>query len=258
MNLLQRRWLVIFALLAFVLPGCQGLSPSQPGETRLPPLVPIPTPEVVAVVLPPLLEPVAPALRACSQENPTVGVVVYPSLAHANTAPVDLTFSWGEDENLADYSAAVGEEHLVVIVHPEQSASQFTLQQVIAIFTGEQTTWPGTGEEIHVWAPPTSDLQWQLFEQAAGASIPPTGSAAIAGSAEMRAAIAADPAAIGLLPSAWLDDEVKALPLTGPGFSPLPILVSAPQEPQGAGRLLLYCLQSGAGQPFLTQPDPSP
>ena len=63
--------------------------------------------------------------------------------------------------------------------------------------------------------------------------------------AEMRAAIAADPASIGLLPGRFLDSSVRRLEIDDldPDALRAPLLAFTPGEPQGPLRAWLFCLQ---------------
>jgi hypothetical protein len=61
----------------------------------------------------------------------------------------------------------------------------------------------------------------------------------------MRAAVAADPGAIGFIPSRWLDSTVRSLTITNldPATLSFPVLALTPTAPTGAQRTWLACLQ---------------
>jgi hypothetical protein len=61
-------------------------------------------------------------------------------------------------------------------------------------------------------------------------------------------AVAANPAAAGLLPAAWAGDAARI----DLGIE-LPLLAIAAKEPSGAARAVLSCLQSGVGQAALAE-----
>lgn len=141
------------------------------------------------------------------------------------------------------YAAVLGEDRLAIIVHPDNPLEELSLESAQAIFTGLQKNW-GDQSEIRVWSlPKTGEVTSALT--AAGFSLAESAQAPTA--ADMRAAVAADPSAIGYLPARWLDDSVRELPVDGLKVE-LPVLALSAQEPQGKARALLLCLQAKIGQ----------
>jgi hypothetical protein len=67
----------------------------------------------------------------------------------------------------------------------------------------------------------------------------------------MIEAVAKDRGAIGYVPEAWVGDSVRVLEIELPAEMHLPVLALAEQEPQGALRGWLSCLQSSSHNYFL-------
>lgn len=148
-----------------------------------------------------------------------------------------ISLQLGEPQNGA-YAAVLGEDHVIMIVHPDNPLAELSLQQAQAIFSGGQKTWPD-GSEVQAWSlPATLDVSTALT--AAGFTFANTGLAPTPQS--MLEAVAANPLAIGYLPARWLNSSVRALNVPDLKVD-LPILAVSEQEPQGSARALLLCLQ---------------
>ncbi len=136
------------------------------------------------------------------------------------------------------FAAILGEDHLAIVVNPDNPVSDLALETVQSIFSGREKTWTGSSE-IQVWSLPQSSDATTAFTEAgfniANAGLAPTPQ-------DMLSVVADHPAAIGFLPAHWLDDSVRALRVAGLEVK-LPILAITSQEPQGAARALLVCLQ---------------
>ena len=141
------------------------------------------------------------------------------------------------------FAAVLGQEQVVVIVHPDNLQPDLTREDALAIFSGRLKSWPD-GAEILAWSlPVSSDTHAAML--AAGFSFAGTGLAA--NPQAMLQAVSSDPAAIGYLPARWVDTSVRALEITGMPVD-VPILAVSEQEPQGIARALLVCLQVKTGQ----------
>ncbi len=137
------------------------------------------------------------------------------------------------------YAAILGEDRLAIIVHPDNPLQELSLADAQAIFAGRDKNG-NEQTDIHVWSLPKTSAVTTAFT-VAGFSF--TESALAPTAADMRAAVADDPFAIGYLPARWLDDSVRELPVDGLKVE-LPVLAISAQEPQGKARALLLCLQA--------------
>lgn len=179
-----------------------------------------------------------PELAVCAAE---AGVAVQ----RADERPADsdvISLRLGVPRDEESYAAVLGEERLVLIVHPDNPLEELTLVSAQAIFSGREKSWPDQSE-IHLWAlPESSDAGLAL----AGAGFDFSGAGLAPTPESMLELVAGDPAAIGYLPAHWLDTSVRALDVDG--LNPVPILAVSAAEPQGAARALLVCLQQKIGK----------
>ena len=167
---------------------------------------------------------------------------------------VDITLRWGASPDPGGYAAQIGEEELVLVVHPDNPVESLSLSALKTIFSGSLTAWDWdylgqAPADLSVYAyPPSSDAQGILSstlllpQQALPREIVVT-----PGPAEMRAAVAADPGGLGFLPRRWVDPSVKIVPIAGlpPGSWVQPILALSAVEPKGPAREWLLCVQQG-------------
>jgi ABC-type phosphate transport system substrate-binding protein len=114
---------------------------------------------------------------------------------------------------------------VVVIVHRNNPVASMTADQVAQIYMGASTTFPGGGAATPVDQPegnPTRDeflakvlektpAQFKAVWSRLIFSGKGTRPKALPGSAEVRGAVAADPAAIGFVDRASVDGSVKAV-----------------------------------------------
>lgn len=143
----------------------------------------------------------------------------------------------------------LGTEKLAVIVNPANPAQSISSAGLTLVFSGEILDWDYLGQA------PGPLTAWSLPAADESASVALAGGIVLASGdqlrlapapAELRAAVAADPSAIGLLPARFLDDSVRELVIDGldPAALSAPLLALTPQEPQGALRAWLGCLQA--------------
>jgi hypothetical protein len=233
--------LVIF----FLLVGC-----SAPQT-----ITPVPTLQTLTITLTPAVQPLEDAIHRCAILQPDVALVVneLPAASIGKTS-ADLAFQYGEVPRTAGFSAAIVQENLVIIIHPENPIKALDRSQLRNLFGGKVQSWDavgGTSRPVHIWTYLQSDDARQVFDNAVLANSPLSSEAMLAADpSQMTHEIGADPDAIGYAPAAWLTPQVKALELRQDLLAELhqPVLALAPTEPQGAARHFLSCLQSGAGQ----------
>ncbi len=200
---------------------------------------PEPTPTWIQVYLSPVWQPLAPILAECTPTGSALAYLDTPDQAAA-------VLTWGG--LLPDGWSAflLGTETLVVIVYPRNPARSISSEGLRLVYTGEIRDWDFLGQApgpVTTWGFPAADEAVPIAS-AAGLTISNTNLLAPA-PAEMRAAVAADPASIGLLPSRFLDSSVRQLTIDGLDSDAMqaPLLALTPDEPQGPLRAWLFCLQ---------------
>jgi len=158
----------------------------------------------------------------------------------------------------AAYTAILGRSELVLVVNPANPVNQLSQADLLAIYNGKVSAWadlakadcpdcaasPLKAIQPYVYA--SGDEVARIFEglfpslshKLVNGILAPNPQAVLQ-------AVAADPQAIGYLPTAWVDSTVKTvkisdLPDEGLRF---PLVLSATAEPQGARLSWLLCVQ---------------
>ena len=180
-------------------------------------------------------------LQSCALQTPEMALTILEtSLTNPEFEGADLTIWLGEPpEGIRGYAAALGSDEIIIV-----AGSSVGLNQIDAAGLAERYQ---SGDDLyHLWTyAEGSDLR-EIFEREIlqGAATNPEVRLAPHPQA-MLAAIAADPLAIGYLPKAWINGEVKTLPLDVPIEVPIIGITSA--EPSGAIKNFLVCLQQRNG-----------
>ncbi len=154
----------------------------------------------------------------------------------------DLALRLG-DVDLASPAYQIDSEDILVIVHPQNSVSSLSAEDVLALFTGAVTNWQEIGETdapVQVWVFAAGEDIQQIFaaEVLSGAPVVSTARLA-AGPEAMAQAVAEDVNAVGLLTRSLLTADVEAVY----SAAKVPVLVILPDEPQGDAASLPACLQ---------------
>jgi undecaprenyl-diphosphatase len=218
-------------------------APSVPATS----LSSIPTPQTVNVVLSPSLGWLGNTFSQCARLQPDLAVIIDENSADQMLPLTEPSFRWGDPGNLPGFVYPLGTDNLVVIVNPANTFTSIDQANIQGIFSGVTTKWPDPDQTaIKVWEYlPGEDIQ-QLFENVILKGGQITSLAFIAGDPQqMRSAVAADPGAIGFIPSRWLDSTVRSLSITNidPSTLSFPVLALTPAEPSGVLRTWLACLQ---------------
>ncbi len=211
------------------------------------PAAPEATPQVLRVQYTFAARPWLADLQACASGRP--GFVIAAEERPASSLDphsAELVLRLGAPPHLISPSYALGEEKIRIIVHPENPLDSLTAVQSAGLFSGRLRNWKELGGPdlpVQVWTfNEAEDLQ-QGFRAAILQGGPVTPLARQAQSPEeMAAGVAADPAAIGLLPERFLDAGPRPLKLEADGLV-LPLLAILPEEPQGSLREILACMQ---------------
>jgi ABC-type phosphate transport system substrate-binding protein len=210
---------------------------------------------VITVQSTPALQPLAETYRGCVEEMENTGLV----LLDTHAASIDLKqagigLRWGPGSAFTGQAFVVGQEALVIIVHPQNPLTSIDLSSLQAIFLGTQRNWPQSEPpaEIQPWVSLNGDDVQDVFQAVILAGQAP--SARVVSQAPdpaaMREAVAANPEAIGFLPRRWLDTSVKAISIDGldPALLQQPVLAVSQTEPQGADKSWLLCVQDRLSQ----------
>jgi undecaprenyl-diphosphatase len=207
----------------------------------------IPTPQVVNVVLSPSLGWLGNTFSECARLQPDFAVIIDEKSADQMLHLTEPSFRWGDPGNMAGFVYSLGTDSLVVIVNPANTFTSIDQANIQGIFSGATTKWPDPDhtaikvlEYLH-----EEDIQ-QLFENSILKGGQISSLAFIAGDPQqMRSAVAADPGAIGFIPAQWLDSTVRAVIISNINSASLsfPVLALTPNEPSGALRTWISCLQ---------------
>ena len=207
----------------------------------------LPTPQTVNVVLSPSLGWLGNTFSQCTRLQSDFAVIIDEKSVDQMLPLTVPSFRWGDPGSLPGFIYPLGYDSLSVIVNPANTFTSIDQANIQSLFSGATSYWPDPNQtEVTVWEYlPGEDIQ-QLFEDSVlnGGQI--TSMAFIAADPQqMRSAVAANPGAIGFIPSRWLDSTVRALSITNidPAALSFPVLALTPTEPSGALRTWLACLQ---------------
>jgi hypothetical protein len=236
-----------------------ALAACQPAPTA----APRPTPTSLRIQITPTLGTLAPLLTGCARRQSNLGIVLDERPASAFDAQyAGLSLTWGPPVGQQSFAYQLGEDRLSLIVHPDSPLKDLSRAQLQAIYNGSVQKWdallqptckecapdsaknPLVGKEIHPWAYlPGEDIQ-NMFQTQIGLAARTGLNFLAPDPTAMRAAIAADPQAIGFLPQREVDASVKPLQLTGIKAEALrqPVTASLPAQPQAETRAWLACV----------------
>lgn len=206
------------------------------------------TPQIITIHYTFATRPWLADLYACAGKLPQLVVQADErSASFLDPASADLVLRLGAPPRLDTPAYALGEEEIVVVVHPSNPLESLTLDQAADLFSGRARDWQQVGgpqAPVQVWAFHEGEDIQQAFEDVVLNGGPITPSARLAQSAaEMAAAVASDPAALGFVPKRLMSSSVRPIRLEGQSGLILPALLIVRDEPQGSLRELVACLQ---------------
>lgn len=227
-------------LLAGLLAGCQ-----VEGNATLPPVIPL------SVQITPSLGWLKPAMADCAEEIPSLSLTVQTSAqADQSLDDADILLRWSDSFLEEGQTFKLGEDHLVIIVNPNNALEEMDGSQLAAVFSGSLTDWSSVSEgaagSIQPWVYPAVDDGQMLFSAKVLPLDEIIGTARIAPSPDvMLEAVNSDPQAVGLIPARWLNPSVKAIEISGYTNNDwtLPVLAVTKVEPSGPVRDWLLCVQ---------------
>ena len=215
-------------------------------------------PQVWRVQASPAVRWLGPIFNQCIRPLPGT-ILLYDEKPAAALDPsrADFTISLGPAAGAA-YTAILGRSELVFVVNPANPVTWLSQADILAIFNGKVSSWADLAkadcpdcaasplQAIHPYVYAAGDEVARIFEGLFPSLTHKFVNGILAPNPQaVRQAIAADPQAIGYLPTAWVDSTVKTLrisdlPANGLQFS---LVVSAAAEPQGARLSWLLCVQ---------------
>ena len=213
--------------------------------------------------------------RAMHRDYPDITVYVLPVANEAAAQQTLLSGQAGAALVAGDDAAApeltarpIANDALAVVVHPERALASISLDQMNELLRGNLRAWPelnaGDGD-IQIFAREPGSAARQVMNNVFLGPRPLTPTALLLPTDEqLRARVAADPNAIGLLPAAWLDDSVQGMPLEGrepywvrnrwPDYpAVLAIWLLTPAQPAPAVQAFDEYLQSPAGSQVINR-----
>ncbi len=157
----------------------------------------------------------------------------------------ELTLRLGEPAHLMTPAYQIGQDDILVIIHPEVGVGSLTPELARQAFSGQVTNWRELGGNdlpIQIWTfSPGEDVQ-DVFDQTIMHGQPVTSLARLAVSAQaMSDSVGATPGSIGFLPRRWKEGNTREALVV----ATVPVLVVANNPPEGPVLDLLTCLQSG-------------
>jgi hypothetical protein len=214
----------------------------------LSPVVVEPTSQVIRLDITPATTWVLPAVDACARTTGEIDLSVREISTRAvDPGEADLLILSGDTVLSSEKAFIIGEIPLSVIVHPDNPLEQLSPRALTEVFSGQVRQWVELGSslpeaDIQVWLPPQEDDLWDALVEGVLTGKEPSRLARFAPDPQaMRAAVAADEFAVGVLPAAYLDQTVRAVET--PLDLRLPVLAVSPDEPAGLIRDFLLCLQ---------------
>jgi hypothetical protein len=206
------------------------------------------TPQIIIVQYTFAARPWLADLYACAADQP--GIVLQAEERPGSSLDprfASLTLRLGAPPRLDRPAYALGEDELVLVVHPKNPLTRLTAAQAAGFFSGRIRNWKEIGGldlPVQVWAFNVGEDLQQAFQNEILQGSPVTPQARLAQSAsEMAAGVASDLAAIGILTGRLSSGSVRTMTLEGRASPSLPILVIVQDEPQGILRDVLACAQ---------------
>jgi hypothetical protein len=193
-----------------------------------------PTLQLIHVQYTPALAPRMAAVHTCAAELPSIAIVVSERPAYAlDVSGADISLRIGLPDSFGGKAYPIEDEELAAIVSPDSPMAGDTSAQILAAYAGQP---PIPQNPLSIWSLPAGDDLRVALEQQ---GIQVTSDSIAPGPVELRASVAANVHALGVLTQAWSDASVHSIPL---GLS-VPALALTPAEPTGPVRQFIACLQ---------------
>ncbi len=252
-----KRWIVLAFIITIAI-GCQTVPPDITSIT------PAPTTQAVRVLLSPEVGLVEGALQACSDELSGISLrLIEIPAGQTQVLPGDILIHLGYAPDPELFHAPLAQESFSLVAHADFPVQSLPAEDLRAAYRGEIHTWEGLGltptspqPPPIFWTYPTGHpLVRAVFQPllAIPANLPPTLHLA-PDSEAMQQAVQDTEGALGFVPNAWINADIKPIAVDGDVSLPsLPVLATALETPTGAAKSYLACLQGPTGQKILKQ-----
>lgn len=206
------------------------------------------TPVVLTVQYTAAARPWLVAVEDCAAAT---GAIVRPEerAAAAFDLTADLAIRIGEPDVFPAPAYQIGEEQIILVVHPQNPVAALDLPALQSIFSGQTANWRDVGgldRPIQVWVYPAGEDLQQIFRAAVLQNRPLVSTARLAASPEdLAAVVGSDPAAVGFLPGRQVPETLRRLilPVEAQTALTVPVLALLGPEPPEVIGDLLPCLQ---------------
>lgn len=205
--------ILLFLLSSFFLFSCSPAT-QTPSQT-----------EIITVYTTPTAQPWMEELFACANDlSITLNVT-------AESPEIFLRL--GEPEILLTPAYQIGEEEILIVANRESPLRNLSLEEAQALFAGENAS-------MQVWGYASEAEMQILFDQLVMKGRSVTSFARMASNpGEMSAALNSESNSIGILSKRWMNGNLREVYSAGI----VPVLAITQDEPQGAVRNLISCLQ---------------
>ena len=212
-----RNDIIIFLLSSFLLFSCSTGTPQPP------------TPQVVSVYATASTQPWLTELYDCAATQPSVIIRLSDSQSDA-----DIRLQIGEPEILSSFAYQIDTEEILIVTHRQSPVQNMTLEQARALFEG-------LGDpSVQVWVYSSDADAQRVFDQFVMEGRSVMSSAKVAATPQqMSDTLNNEPNSVGILPKHWKAGDWRFV-YTIPN---VPVLALTMDEPQGAIKELIACLQ---------------
>jgi hypothetical protein len=236
-------WFVVFVLM-MAITGCAPTLPTLP-----------PAPAETILQHTPALRYMEDGIQSCSLKLSPLPVLVNEYSAtkmNAQSADISLVYDEPISPDLPAY--LIGEDRLVVIVHPQNGLSTINLESLQGILQGFIPSWSMVDAGINAAAaPPISivvynqqdDFQQLIEDRMNGGGTIIQYSSLAEHPGKVVEIVAKEMGSLGIIPAAYLNDTVKELHLTGIDKNNLSIqiIVQTRSQPTQTQHTFITCLQ---------------
>ncbi len=244
----SRLSLLLLVALSLLLGACGTGSNSPTGEPAL---------EIITLQTTPSLAHWLPEVAACANTLPGIGV--YANIMPANDldpSTADLTVRLGNPLDTDPFVTVLGTENLIIIAGPDAPVTSLSLESLQTIFTGEITDWRDVPEASDAGLtdnapitllsyPQGNDLRSHFVEIYLGSGRLTDNVKRFSTADFLTTLLVENPTAITYALASQVPSTAQVLPITG--YESLSkdiyVLAISQNEPQGAIRSLLLCLQ---------------
>jgi hypothetical protein len=206
--------------------------------------------KTLRIAVSPAAQPVSEAIAYCVPTDTGSSIEMrYPHTIELSE--VDLLIQLGEPTNETGFAAQLAWEEVVLVVNPGNQAN-ISRDRAASLFSGRVQNWTelgGNDATVSLWAGPEGDEARSSFETGVLLHSVSGGTHIATNPAAAMEVVANDPAATAIVAAAWTDETVKSIDL---GLQ-MPVIAVAAEDPSGAVRDLLACLQGPVGQAAISE-----